>query len=253
MTFDYPTPDRMNLLRQLWKTAFSDTDEFLDRFFAACFSPLRCRCALEEGRTVAALYWFDVVCRGKKLAYFYAVATHPDFRGRGVCRSLMADTHTLLAEQGYDGALLVPQSEGLRKMYASFGYRDCTTVSETFCAAGEAPVSIHTVNREEYARLRREYLPADGVVQEGENLAFLETFARFYSGPGFLLAAQDDGEGNLFGAELLGNGAAAPGILRALGYAQGTFRTPGEKMPFALFLPFGPDAVAPGYFGLAFD
>lgn len=253
MTFDYPAPEQLPVLKQLWADAFGDTEDFISGFFSTAFSPLRCRVARENGETAGVLYWFDVTCRGQKMAYFYAVATHPAHRGRGVCRGLMADTHALLRAQGYAGALLVPETEALRNMYASFGYRGAASVAETFCAAGSVPTDLHQIDREEYARLRREYLPEGGVVQEGENLRFFAEQARFYRGTGFLLAAQPTEGESLFGCELLGDAAAAPGILKSLGYAQGTFRTPGEKKPFAMFLPLTKTAQAPAYFGLAFD
>lgn len=253
MNCNYPAPEQLPLLRRLWKTAFGDTEEFLDAFFSTAFSPLRCRCAQAEGETAGMLFWFDVSLEQQKMAYIYAVATRPAHRGKGVCRALMADTHALLQSQGYAGALLVPVTEDLRSMYASFGYRDCTTVSETFCAAGNIPAPIHCIDREEYARLRRQLLPEGSVLQEGESLAFLETQATFYRGMDFLLAAQSTPEDALFGTELLGNPSAAPGILRSLGYPQGTFRSPGTKKPFAMFLPLKEDAPVPGYFGFAFD
>ena len=34
MTFDYPTPQQLPGLRQLWQQVFGDTDEFLDAFFS---------------------------------------------------------------------------------------------------------------------------------------------------------------------------------------------------------------------------
>jgi len=253
MIFDYPAPEQLPMLRRLWKTAFGDTEDYLSAFFETAFSPLRSRVAMEGGETAGMLYWFDVSCREQKMAYIYAVATHPGHRGKGVCRNLMADTHALLKEQGYAAALLVPQSGDLRNMYAAFGYRGCTTVSELFCAAGRDPVPLHIIDREEFARLRREYLPEGGVVQEGENLRFLNTQVRFYRGTDFLLAAQEQEEGTLFGAELLGSAEAAPGILKALGRSQGTFRTPGSKLPFAMFLPLSESAREPAYFGFPFD
>lgn len=253
MTFDYPTPQQLPVLRNLWKEVFGDSEEFLDAFFSTAFSPLRCRCAVEQGQTVGMLYWFDLLCRGKKMAYLYAVATHPDRRGRGICRKLMADTHALLAAQGYAGAVLVPQEVPLRTMYAGFCYREATTLSETFCAAGDTPEPLHRIRAEEYARLRRELLPEGSAIQEGENLRFLETQAYFYSGSDFLLAAREVENDSLFGYELLGNAEAAPGILKALGCAQGTFRTPGQKLPFAMFLPLEEGAESPAYFGFAFD
>lgn len=253
MTFDYPTPRQLQVLRSLWQQVFGDTEDFLDAFFSTAYSPLRCRCAIENGETVGVLYWLDVLCRDQKMAYLYAVATHPNHRGKGVCRRLMADTHALLKQQGYAGALLVPQEEGLRQMYASFGYREATTLCETFCAAGDTPASLHRIDREEYARLRRQYLPEGGAIQEGESLRFLETQTSFYRGPKFLLAAREVEENSLFGYELLGSTEAAPGILKALGCSQGTFRTPGTRIPFAMFLPLEENAKSPAYLGFAFD
>lgn len=253
MTFDHPVPQQYPLLKQLWQTAFGDTDLFIRSFFETAFSPLRCRVANVSGETAAMLYWFDVSCRGQKMAYLYAVATHPRHRGKGICHRLMADTHALLKSQGYAAVLLVPQTGELQGLYASMGYRGCTGVSETFCSAGESPVAIHQIDAAEFARLRREYLPEGSVIQEGETLRFLTAFARFYRGSDFLLAAQEAGEDTLFGAELLGSAAAAPGILKALGCGQGTFRTPGVKKPFAMYLPLAADAVLPTYFGLALD
>ena len=53
--------------------------------------------------------------------------------------------------------------------------------------------------------------------------------------------------------ELLGNAAAAPGVLGALGFSHGHFRTPGTALPGAMFRPLRAGADAPGYFGLIFD
>lgn len=251
MVIDSPRESQICGLRQLWKLAFGDSDDFLDAFFGTAFSADRCRCVTEGEQVAAALYWFDTEFEGQKVSYLYAVATHPDYRHRGLCRRLMEDTHAILREAGYDGALLVPQEEGLRKMYAAMGYRDCTAVSEFSCRAGE-PVPVRAIGREEYARLRRQYLPEGGVIQEGENLTFLENTARFYAGADFLLTASA-GEDFLQGVELLGNRDAASGILAELGYPQGMFRTPGNTQPFAMFLPLKENVTAPNYFGLAFD
>ena len=247
MVIDFPKQAQIPGLRQLWKLAFGDTDAFLDTFFDTAYAARRCRCIPEGDTVAAALYWFDCECEGRKLAYLYAVATHPDHRGRGLCRRLMQDTHSHLARQGYDGALLVPQDGALRKMYAAMGYRDATGISEFSCAAA-APVPLLPVDAGTYGKLRRQYLPKGGVVQEGENLAFLARSAELYAGEDLLLAVSG---GEVL--ELLGNAEKAPGILGALGLPEGKFRTPGDDLPFAMFLPLKEDAPAPAYFGLAFD
>ena len=252
MRMHNPAPEDIPFLRKLWQESFGDEEEFLDCFFSTAFSPRRCRCLSLEGRPAAMLYWFDISCRDQKMAYLYAVATDPEFRGRGLCRALMGDAHNLLRAEGYTGAVLVPDGEALTRMYEKLGYRPCSCVTEFLCGPGEQPAPIRSVSREEYALLRRQLLPEGGAVQEGENLDFLETLAGFYAGPDWLLAARAE-EDTLFAAELLGNREAAPGILKALDLGKGRFRCPGEDAPFAMFLPLAETAEAPTYFGLAFD
>ncbi len=108
MEIDYPTGVQEPQLRALWRLSFGDSEEFIAGFFASGYCPRRCRCAAENGNVAAALYWFDAEFRGQKFAYLYAVATHPDFRNRGLCRALMADAAACLTGRGYDGALLMP-------------------------------------------------------------------------------------------------------------------------------------------------
>lgn len=252
MTIDAADAAQIVQLKGLWQLAFHDDGAFIDGFFSHGFAPERCRCVSIGGQVAAALYWFDCECRGQKMAYLYAVATHPDFQGRGLCRRLMADTHAHLRSLGYTGVLLVPQNEGLRAMYRKMGYRDCSAIAEFFCTDDPYPVTIHAIDPEEYGRLRKSYLPEGSVIQEGVSLTFLSTYAKFYKGLDFILAAAADGD-SLFGMELLGNREAAPGVLCALGFSQGTFRTMGGSMPFAMFCPLADGAVVPDYFGFAFD
>ena len=251
MIIKQPGVEEISQLRQLWKEAFGDTDAFLDIFFSAAFAPERCRCVLADGTVAAALYWFSCQSDGQPLAYLYAVATSQKFRGQGLCRQLMADTHTHLESLGYAGAILVPGDPGLREMYHAMGYRDMTANKKFSCLAGEA-VHLDEIGAEQYAALRRELLHANSVVQEGENLRFLEGIARFYRGEECLLCAVKDGD-KLTVPEILGNAAAAPGIVAALGCEHGTFTAPGEDEPFAMGIAFSPDFQKPRYFAFAFD
>jgi len=252
MRIESPAPELIPQLLTLWKDVFGEWDGFWELYLETAFSPARCRCVLDDEKIAASLCWFDTTCAGQKMAYLYAVVTDPACRGRGLCRTLMEDTHRHLASLGYAAVLLVPAEEGLRKMYGKLGYRDCTTVSEFSCDAGTSPVPLRAVGPAEYARLRREVLPENGVIQEGENLTFLARQAEFFSGADFLMAAYRDRD-TLHVMELLGNSAAAPEILAALNCKQGSFRVPGEEKVFAMFHPLQEKAAIPGYFGFAFD
>ena len=238
-------------LKDLWHLAFGDSEEFIGLFFRTGYRPENCLYLEENGAVTAALYWLDCSFRGQKQAYIYAVATHPDHRGKGLCRKLMDKAHEVLKSRGYTAALLRPADSGLRQMYRKMGYTDATTVEEFSCTAGD-PVPLRTLAPEEYAALRRKFLPENGELQEGGSIAYLASYADLYAGADFLLACAAF-EGSFVGIELLGNRDAAPGILAALGYETGNFRCPGEDIPFCMALPLEESAEIPSYLGLVFD
>ena len=251
MMIDHPTGAEISGLRLLWKEAFDDTDAFLDDFFASGFAPERCLYAGDGGTVAAALYWFRCSCGGRRFAYLYALATKKSHRGRGIARRLVEETAAELKDQGYSGILLVPGEPALFDMYRKLGFED-TLYADSFTAeAGGEPVPVRQVDAEAYARLRRVFLSEGGVVQEGENLSFLSTFAGLYAGDGWLLAGSLE-EDTFTGMEFLGKPSAAPGVLTALGAKRGTFRTPGEGRPFAQYRSLD-GSPSPSYFGLAFD
>ena len=233
-------------LRTLWTECFGNEENWIDVFFQTAFDPNHVCCLRRQGRLAAALCWMDTYCQGRPLAYLYAIATAPAHRRQGLCRELMGKAHDLLARQGYAGAILVPGDEGLRQMYGKMNYVNFGGIRR-FCAEAGEPIPIRRLSPEEYTALRREYLPAGGVIQENGAVEFLASGAELYVGADFLLAMAGD-----VGLELLGNAHGAPGILGALGLERGSFRVPGEE-PFAMFRSLTGEDWQPGYFGLAFE
>lgn len=253
MNIDTPHITHIPLLRNLWHEAFGDTEEFLNTFYVTAFSLDRCRCITVDGEIAAALYWFDCLHKGKNIAYLYAVATAEMYRGQGICHRLINDTHLHLEKQGYEGIILVPGSKALFRLYESMGYQTCSYIHEFCCNKTTKEIQLYRISKEEYARVRRLLLPEGGVIQENENLDFLETLANLYAGPGFVLAAHGESD-TLYGLELLGDTTSISGILHVLGYAKGIFRTLGGDKPFAMYYPLGDSKLLPPtYFGLAFD
>ena len=242
-----PGPDHIHALRELWKLVFGDGDDFLDLFFGAAFATERCLCALEEDMPAGALYWLPC----ENYAYIYAVATHPDHRGKGICRALMEAAHAEIRDQGYTGAILYPQEEGLRAMYRKMGYHHETTIQELRCAAGGEPVTLSRIPAKTYFEQRAALLPADAIRQRTPFPELMESFG-FYGGEGILLAATVR-ENKLLAAEYLGPEELAPGILLTLGCERGTFRCGGEDLPFAMVCPLTEDAPLPRYFAFPLD
>ena len=252
MKIDFPIPAQQPQLMALWQEAFGDSEEFVDGFFCTGFSPARCRCITEDGNVVAALYWFDVRYENQHFAYVYAVAVKKTHRNRGLCTALMEDTHAHLRLRGYDGVLLMPQNDSVREMYGKLGYTNCTWMDDFSCDAGEVPVTMRRIGRDEYAALRREFLPEGGALQEEENIAYLEMMAFFYAGDDFLLAAHKSGK-HLYCPELLGNRKAGPGIVAALNCTDGHFRSPGDSQPGTMLFQLVEDVNPPKYLGLTFE
>jgi len=246
MTIRQPHSDEVPKLRRLWQLVFGDTDLFLDNFFACAYSPRRCLCATQGDALAGMLYWLPC----GSFAYIYAVATHPDHRGKGICRALMDAAHAEILRQGYDGALLYPQEEGLREMYRKMGYFQETRIRELRCSAGNEAARLERIGPEEYFSARCSLLPPDAVDQ-GAPFPQMTKDLLFFRGEGFLLAA--NGSDAFFAQELLGDLTKAPGILKALEKEQGTFRCPGDGLPFAMFRPLRDAAAAPGYFAFPLD
>ena len=138
-------------------------------------------------------------------------------------------------------------------MYEKMGYTTCSTICEFQCQSVREKLQISPLSALEYAKHRKLYLPKGSVLQENENLAFLQTQAQFYMGQSFLLAAYGEND-TLHGIEFLGDINAAPAITHSLGYTKGTFRTFGSGRPFAMYHPFDSNPSAtPTYFAFAFD
>ena len=247
MRISHPRSAQIPMLRQLWKAVFADTDAFLDSFFSLAYHPERCLCASEGETLTGMLYWLPC----GEYAYIYAVATHPDHRSKGICRNLMEAAHEAIVRQGYEGAILYPQEEGLRAMYRKMGYHTETSITQREFFSGTQPAPLTFLSGEEYFALRQQYLP-EGAVCQGSPFREMLTSLIFCRGDNFLLAAEDRGD-TLFGLELLGNPEQAPGILKTLGKAGGTFRFPGNEKSFAMFCPLRKDFRSPKYFAFPLD
>lgn len=253
-----PLPSQVAELRHLWKNTFGDSDTFLDLFQETAFSLDRCRCVTLGGHVTAALYWFDCLLENKKIAYIYAVATDKNYRRQGLCQALMEHTHKHLKDFGYEGAILSPASEELIRFYEKLGYQICTYIDElsfdenTLIAYEKRELSLRNISKEEFANLRRKLLPENALLQEKENLDFLETQADFYAGNDFLLTARKEGN-TLQGIEFLGNTSVIPAVLQKLNCSSGTFRTIGKDKPFGMYYSFTDSGLKPEYLGFVFD
>ncbi len=235
-------------LRKLWKVVFGDPDVFLDTFFSIAYAPERCNCYEQDGEAICALYWFDCTYEGGKLAYIYAVATHPDHRGKGLASRLMEETHQILKARGYAGAVLKP-AKGLFPFYERLGYRTCGYVRRFAAESNAEPVPLEALTADTYAAARRIILPRNMVDPADNMMALLNTYARFYAFSGSILCVAKE-EPVIF--EYLGDPNLVPAFLRALGIQTAEVQTFGNDIPYAMWHPLN-CTKTPGYLGISLE
>lgn len=126
---EFMSASKANLpeLKELWALCFGDEQQYIDLFFDHRFKEDECLIGVTEGKVVTMLFTLpiDIRFKGKysyPACYIYAVATHPQHRGKGYSTQLMEYAHGYLYTQGKRLAVLVPATESLFGYYAKQGF-----------------------------------------------------------------------------------------------------------------------------------
>ena len=130
-------PEDIPALKELWLCCFDEKPEAAGLFFERIMSFAHAYKATAGERIVAAVYCVGCSLDGKPAHYLCGVATHPDFRGRGVMRGLMRFALADAEERGDAYSVLFPANEGLYRFYGMFGYESCCGVGQTVLTRGE--------------------------------------------------------------------------------------------------------------------
>ena len=168
-------------LRRLWETVFGPEKDFIDLFFRKLYSPGSAAVAEIGGEIVSAAY---VVSFGKA-RYIYAVATLPEYRGRGLGKAV-----TMLSA-GREPAYLYPADRDLREWYM----RRMGARPVNFRPIFDTPTDLRPIPPAEYT-VRREAL-LKGVPHAEYPPAVTELFAltgSFYADGKGGIWAMEDGE-----------------------------------------------------------
>jgi ribosomal protein S18 acetylase RimI-like enzyme len=116
-------------LKALWKTVFCDGDEDIGYFFSTWFSPDLTAVVDVGGNPVSAAYILPVGelvlpyrHSGRPVgrypaAMLYAIATLPEWRGRGYGETVTRTARAQAVKKGYPAVVLKPADEGLFKYY----------------------------------------------------------------------------------------------------------------------------------------
>ena len=162
-------PADIPALRALWSLAFGDDGAYVDNFFHTYYRPERVLVLEEEGQVRSMTAWFDtafvVPGRGRsRAAYLYAVATHPDCRGKGLAARLLKGADGYFRSLSIPAVTTVPAEPSLHNFFGANGFRECfvhqSQVSRLDAERAPSPptLSLEALSPADYGALREELL-----------------------------------------------------------------------------------------------
>lgn len=108
--------------RRLWVDVFGDSREEVDRFFIDIHHADNLLMHSEAGKVVSMLHIVEIVTALGPTAYLYAIATAPEWRGRGFAEQLITRAIDVARSRGYKAVMLIPSEESLVEYYKRFGF-----------------------------------------------------------------------------------------------------------------------------------
>jgi GNAT superfamily N-acetyltransferase len=267
--------------RARWVLAFGDSPAYIDNFYRTYYRPERVVVLEEDGVVRSMTAWFatELVLPGEgryRAAYLYAVATHPESRGRGLAGKLLSGTDDYFRTLSIPAVTTVPAEESLHNFFGRNGFRECFTQTEEVISPenlGEGNLPLRPVTAAEYGALREElladiphiFLPEDALAYQAGCCAV--SGGGLYAGETpfgpVALCAEGMENGTLLGKELLGGpkalAYAKETLSAALPQFGGQWRTPGTDSKFGMLKwldltkKTGWDWKRTAYLGLAFD
>ena len=122
MEFRTGLPADVPGLKALWALCFGDDPGYIDRYFEDLFLPEYMAVCADGPVPVSMVAFLPFTLRAPAgdapCAYLYAMATHPQYQGRGLGQALLRFAHSYGREQGWRGLTLVPADQGLFQFYA---------------------------------------------------------------------------------------------------------------------------------------
>ena len=104
-------------LKVLWQDIFGDDTKDIDEFFKKLFVHKNTLIWKANDKVVSMLYMLPY----EHSIYLYALATLPDYRGRGIMTSLINEACKIAMSQKANALFLIP-AEGMEAYYEQFGF-----------------------------------------------------------------------------------------------------------------------------------
>jgi ribosomal protein S18 acetylase RimI-like enzyme len=123
----YGTVDDRDAVSRLWLLCFPGDALYLRFFLTHIYTPETVLLACRNDEPVGMAHILPRTMRSPggsvcPIRYVYAVATHPNYRGRGVCSALMTRLFSDMYDNNEPIAVLKPETAALSVFYRRFGF-----------------------------------------------------------------------------------------------------------------------------------
>ncbi|WP_052446844.1 GNAT family N-acetyltransferase [Candidatus Soleaferrea massiliensis] len=155
-------------LKHIWSVCFKDPGHYIDYFFENRFKPEQTLVWLEDEKPAAMLSLLpcELIDQGERIEarYIYAVATLPEYRGRGISTHLLKEAQNILQREEIPISLLVPAEKGLFDFYRERGYETMGSIRSVTLTAKELKTyrqggyQLGVLTAQELYWMRGEYL-----------------------------------------------------------------------------------------------
>ncbi len=149
----------------LWALSFGDSEEYIWQFCQDM--PLAGAVLARDGEHVAGMALLLQPDSAKNAYYGYGVCTHPDDRGRGICKRIHEKIRTVCRKRGA-GYFVHPADPSLIPLYGKLGLEILQWDDQRIVTTDKV-ISHALLTPEEYARLRQQYFASAGLCTWGES------------------------------------------------------------------------------------
>ena len=117
------TPEQRQM-RQMWQDIFEDERHEIDSFLIRHTEAVPLIHKVGE-KVVSMLFIVPLQMWEQRVGYIYAVATLPEYRGRGIASKLLSQALHYIDESGeFECAALIPSSTESKRLYERLGFED---------------------------------------------------------------------------------------------------------------------------------
>ena len=243
-------------LTKLWANCFGDDPKEINGFWSATFDRIQVYIATDGNKLTAMscvipTQFVDAEGESHSCGYVYAVCTDPQYRGQGICKSLMEYIHKNCP---YSYTSLVPAKESLFAFYEKLGYKTCFYHNE-YTVTPRKGSKIRPATSEVYRSIRELQLYDNFLSYEEYFLPCAGQLYRIETEDGLYCGCCYKKEDTLLIRELLPDSPEAASALCAhLNCKSAVVRTMGDSKPFGMLRSQkGLPIPEQGYLGLALD